>query len=55
MFSLNSFNQLAVIKGNKEPQKQRVSEMEQEEQEDEYGSVFDFLLRFWSYTGASLL
>ena len=42
-FSLNSFNQLSVIKGNKEPQKQRVSEMEQEELEDEYISTFDCL------------
>ena len=42
-FSLNSFNQLSVIKGNKEPQKQRVIEMEQEELEDEYISTFDYL------------
>ena len=33
-------------KGNKEPQKQRVNEMEQEEQEDEYINVFDFLDNF---------
>ena len=42
-FSLNSFNQLSVIKGTKEPQKQRVSEMEQEDLEDEYISTFDYL------------
>ena len=31
---------------NKEPQKQRVIEMEQEEQEDEYIKAFDFLNSF---------
>ena len=31
---------------NKEPQKQRVNEMEQEEQEDEYINAFDFLNNF---------
>ena len=31
---------------NKEPQKQRVIEMEQEEQEDEYINAFDFLNSF---------
>ena len=35
-----------AAKGNKEPQKQRVSEMEQEEQEDEYITAFDFLDNF---------
>ena len=35
-----------AAKGNKEPQKQRVSEMEQEEQEDEYINAFDFLDNF---------
>ena len=32
---------------NKEPQKQRVNEMEQEEQEDDYINAFDFLNNFW--------
>ena len=35
-----------AAKGNKEPQKQRVSEMEQEEQEGEYINAFDFLDNF---------
>ena len=35
-----------AAKGNKEPQKQRVSEMEQAEQEDEYINAFDFLDNF---------
>ena len=35
-----------AAKGNKEAQKQRVSEMEQEEQEDEYINAFDFLDNF---------
>ena len=35
-----------AAKGNKEPQKQRVKEMEQEEQEDEYINAFDFLDNF---------
>ena len=45
-FSLNSFNQLSVVKENKETQKQRANELEQEEQEDEYMSAFDFLNNF---------
>ena len=45
-FSLNSFNQLSVVKENKETQKQGVNELEQEEQEDEYISAFDFLNNF---------
>ena len=44
-FNLSSFNQFSVIKGNKEPQKQRVNEVEQEEQEDKH-SAFDFLNTF---------
>ena len=32
---------------NKEPQKQRVNEMEQEQQEDDYINAFDFLNNFW--------
>ena len=35
-----------AAKGNKEPQKERVNEMEQEEQEDEYINAFDFLNNF---------
>ena len=35
-----------AAKGNKEPQKQRVIEMEQEEQGDEYINAFDFLNNF---------
>ena len=34
------------MKGNKEPPKQRANEMEQEEQEHEYISAFDFLNNF---------
>ena len=36
-----------AAKGNKEPQKERVNEMEQEEQEDEYINAFDFLNNFY--------
>ena len=35
-----------AVKGNKEPQKQRINEMGQEEQEDEYINAFDFLINF---------
>ena len=35
-----------ATKGNKEPQKQRINEMEQEGQEDEYIKAFDFLINF---------
>ena len=45
-FSLSSFNQLSVSKGNMEPQKHRVNEMEQEEQEDEHINAFDLLNNF---------
>ena len=44
-FSLSSFNQLSVSKGNMEPQK-RINEMEQEEQEDEHINAFDLLNNF---------
>ena len=39
-------NERLAAKGNMEPQKQRVNEMEQEEQEDEYRNAFDFLNDF---------
>ena len=33
-------------KRNEEPEKKRVSEIEQEEQEDKYRNIFDFLNNF---------
>ena len=33
-----------AAKGSKEPQKQRINEIEQEGQEDEYIKAFDFLI-----------
>ena len=35
-----------AAKGSKEPQKQRINEIEQEGQEDEYIKAFDFLINF---------
>ena len=35
-----------AAKGNKEPPKQRVNQMEQKVQEDEYRNAFDFLNDF---------
>ena len=35
-----------AAKRNEEPEKKRVSEIEQEEQEDKYRNVFDFLNNF---------
>ena len=35
-----------AAKGNKEPQNQRINEMEQEGQEDKYIKAFNFLINF---------